>query len=578
MSFCVLNEVKGMDTNMKNMIEDVKQLLTSKVYMIVVLLVSIGAYGFAVTHYAIGMDDTAVAMYYEDGLAPYVGRWTLYLMIKLLSLEINEFIPWTVEFISVLLLVFSATLWCALFKHVLKSVLPAASIPDWCCACTASVLISSPIISEVFVFYLHNGVCLGYGFAAIAVFFLFSAITSCSFSRKYFVRLFLSALFLALCLGCYESFVIVYMIGSILIYGILRIFTAKSSSGRRLKSAKLCPWLLSGLFSTILALMIHYSVIEVLKFTYDPAPFSVMNVKYRRLFGSIFSSPGEFSMVLKRFVIKYVINAITYLPIRVLLVSMILLGILSLIFMIRQKDPVIILCFMAIGLLPVLMSIVEGIATRYRSAQYVPIICAFAVFAGLTLICNLSPHKTLAAISALLTGILIMNQCLNMNKWFYYDYVKYLNAKEIMLQVAHDIKSSCDINKPIVFYSGRGVPYELVPDSFVSYSSKEFRYIAMLTDPVDVHWKEKYQTPYGYQSPDMPTVSILSWGVTAFDGTSQQLIKFWELHGISGLKCERDLDKINEAYAICESVSQPAYPTNGYIQEKEEYIIVNMGK
>lgn len=75
---------------MKKLAEDIKIFFQYKYYLAGLALIAAGAYGFAVTHYAVGMDDTAVALYYEDGLAPYVGRFSLFLLNRVFCLSVGE--------------------------------------------------------------------------------------------------------------------------------------------------------------------------------------------------------------------------------------------------------------------------------------------------------------------------------------------------------------------------------------------------------------------------------------------------------------------------------------------------------
>ena len=71
------------------MLKDMKNFLKDKVYSVVLFLIGVGAYGFIITHYSIGVDDTAISMYFDDGLAPYVGRTTLFLLNKIIPLTLT---------------------------------------------------------------------------------------------------------------------------------------------------------------------------------------------------------------------------------------------------------------------------------------------------------------------------------------------------------------------------------------------------------------------------------------------------------------------------------------------------------
>ena len=101
---------------MKKLLNDLKMFCMCKTYLLGLALIATGAYGYAITHYAIGMDDTVIPLYFEDGLAPYVGRWSLFVINKIF--HIADFVPWMTELISVLLFMLSVTLWCILWKRI----------------------------------------------------------------------------------------------------------------------------------------------------------------------------------------------------------------------------------------------------------------------------------------------------------------------------------------------------------------------------------------------------------------------------------------------------------------------------
>lgn len=89
---------------------------------------------------------------------------------------------------------------------------------------------------------------------------------------------------------------------------------------------------------------------------------------------------------------------------------------------------------------------------------------------------------------------------------------------------------------------------------------------------------EKYysQSGYGYFFSETPLISVIDWGVNAFDDTNVEFFKFWEMHGHSFVM-ETDLEKYEEAQQKMTELQMPSWPEEGYIVELEEYIIVNLG-
>jgi len=550
---------------MKKLWKDIYAFLSCKVYIVSMMIIAICAYGFAITHHSVGMDDTAVFMYFEEGLAPYVGRWTLYVLNQIV--DISSFLPWIVEFVSVVILFFSVTLWCVLWQ---RAVGKEDAMPRWSYAFVGGIFISCPLISEVFVFYLHNGICIGYGLTALALIEFMEVVNKGI--RKGWKELILASVFSSVAIGCYESFAAVYIIGALTCFLVVR--TKEREQGAVINSS-LLVWLESGVLSLGMSLLIRMTVLRVIKCFVNGEKFADYTVLYRSAFGDIFTTPGELAMVLKRFYAMYCVNGIVYLPIAVLCVSMVVCVLYSLYRGIQHKDCGILLSVIAMFVAPVFMSILEGNVTRYRSAQYVPVVCAFSVVLILQQLERVK-RDVLKWVAYLLGIVLIFNQCVDMNKWFWVDYLKYQDVKRVMDQVAYDIESSCDISKPIVFRGGYEVPNSIRNVAYVSFGSKAHQRISKLLDPIDVHLQEKYWDSLGYNFVEGPNISTLQWGVTAFDGTSQQLIEFWRMHGIGELYCATDLEMIEEAQAVMTENDMPGYPENGYVREFEDYIIVNL--
>ena len=89
---------------------------------------------------------------------------------------------------------------------------------------------------------------------------------------------------------------------------------------------------------------------------------------------------------------------------------------------------------------------------------------------------------------------------------------------------------------------------------------------------------EKYFAPqgYGYYYSETPLISVLDWGVNAFDETNVELLKFMEMHGHSFL-LEKDPEKYRKAEEIIKEQEMPGWPKEGSILETEEFIVVNFG-
>ena len=79
-----------------------KHFQQNRLYMGILLLTAVCAYGYKVTNATIGIDDTPSLYYFEEGLIAIVGRWVLFLLNKVVSLA--EFVPFVTDFVAVVIL------------------------------------------------------------------------------------------------------------------------------------------------------------------------------------------------------------------------------------------------------------------------------------------------------------------------------------------------------------------------------------------------------------------------------------------------------------------------------------------
>ena len=69
--------------------KEIRSLLRSKAYLVILLVSAIAAYAYGITHSAIDIDDTAIPLYFQQGLAPYVHRWTLFTFFHLFHIPVD---------------------------------------------------------------------------------------------------------------------------------------------------------------------------------------------------------------------------------------------------------------------------------------------------------------------------------------------------------------------------------------------------------------------------------------------------------------------------------------------------------
>ena len=346
-------------------------------YCSIVILTALFSYGYNITHYAIGVDDTAMELYFEEGLSVCTNRWTIFFLNKVLHFNIISWPTWLVEGLAVCILVFSFSLWCFLLSKVLKSV--DITLPEWLYGLAAALAVSCPIISEVWVYYIHNGVAIAYGLTALA---LLLFMQSLQHGGRYCpVKIAGSGLCLAAALGCYETMMDCFLIGAFVIFMILQALSDKWQN--RTYDIRPFPWAVKGGIVLTVSLLVRASMHELFMSVYhldNMAKYGVNN--YNSLFGDLFVTPGALGLLIKKMYLRYCVNAVAYLPITFLVLSGGIIGFLAVFFAIKKRNLWVFMCVPAMVLVPVLSSIVAGRAAAYHSAQFVPIIIMASFIIG----------------------------------------------------------------------------------------------------------------------------------------------------------------------------------------------------
>ena len=506
---------------MKRLLQEIKWFFSHRLYVTAVMLTAVCGYGFAIVQPSIGIDDTAVELYLVDGLEVVMGRWTVFLLNKIFHMA--EFAPFMLELVGVLFLILGATLFCVLLKRILGESVGIIGYTVFTC-----VFISNPIISEVFIYYYHDGVGLGYILTALALLAFSEALDSRG--KRKFLHFLKSMLWIWIAAGCYESLLILYILGLIVV-----IFLRGYARRDRMDTAFVAGNLGVGALLTAGSVVLRSLIIPLLT-----ALFGLHDVvgleNQRSLTEMLVLFQGRqglenFFMLAKRFWLVYHVNAIVYLPVAVYVFSNCIVGAASLVLAFKRRNWWYPALFAGMLVTPFLLTVAEARVTYYRSCQYLPFAAAVGVLLLYHVLGQLKCRKAGQYVMAAFAVVLVFNQASYMNKNFYTDYKKYETTRETMNKVALEIEKHYGTSMPVVFTGHYNTPYVLVEDSYVSYSSWQYRLIAAITDPVDEHLKEKYFSPYGYSFIGEANYPLIQWGLDAFDGTNRELIRFLKMHG-----------------------------------------------
>ncbi len=548
---------------MSLIMQEIKQFWNQKCFAVSISLITVLSYITLLINPTVGIDDTAFKLYFVDGVAPVMGRWCLYFINKIIPLDYN---PYFVEAMGLLILCISATLWCIVFKRLFQD-----AISTWGYTVFAGVLISSPMISEVVVWYLQNGLFLGYGVTALAILFVMEAMKEGENTKRgnRVKKLFLTAVMLTVAIGFYESFMIVFLMAAVMVFLVIRVLKQNPYDRNPL------GWMGGILGVTVISMLIRTVLVKLITVVFHLE--SQKNILRSRglyeVLGWFDGTRGwdDFVYVMKDYLVKYCFNGIVYLPVLVLVLAEIVLVVWGIWQAVKRKDIWIGVAVLGILLLPWVLPVLEGVATYYRSAQFVPLLTAFAVLPVAKEI-EKSKGRALRLVGAFLAFVLLYQQAYEMNKWLYVDALKYEDAKRTMDAVGLEIMEQCNPNKPVCVIGNYKTPQSLLADVYCPSWSKKYMLVRLFVNAVDEEIFDKYNTPAGYGAAETPQLSVIQWGATAFLQFDRELITFWKMHGFSFTE---DGQHVAEAKELMKD--GPVWPAEGSIVELEDYIIVNFG-
>lgn len=547
---------------MKKLLQEMNYFWNQKLYVITLVVTALCGYGFFITHPSIGIDDTAVSLYLEEGLEVEMGRWVMYLLNKVFHFA--EFAPFMTELVGVLFLMAGATLFCVLFKRILGERM--GLLPGILFSC---VMVSNPLISSVLIFYFHNGTGLAYCMTALAL-ICYNDLLDKKGKDKWLAFLY-STLFVWVAAGCYESFVVLYVLG-VLVVVFLRGMVQKDKLTFRVVVSNLAFGAAAVVGTLILRAIILALMIAVFKIN---APDTVLGLRSVSEMSALFGENGfqELKMLLKRFWVVYHVNALVYLPITGYEIACWVTGVYALVNLVKKKNIWYPVLFVGMLLVPVLLAVIEAKVTFYRSCQYLPFFTAFGVLLFYFAFEKMKFYKYYKGLIAILGMVLIYNQTTELNYSFYTDYRQYELARETLTDVAYEVESRYGTNIPIVFVGEYDTPYEYIKQYYVGYDSWQYRTIAAITDTVDVHLKEKYYQPQGYCFIGELNLPMVRWGLDAFDGTNRELIRFLEMHGYS-FTTVQDEQILKDARSLSDEL--PHWPREGSVSMQDGYVLINL--
>lgn len=498
-----------------NLIDEIKVfILENKLYLLLLAFVCFLSYGFSITHYAVGIDNTNSSYYLDEMGMLAGGRMTSTLLDKILF-PMNPIPFWSLS-LGIMILYSSIVLLSMLLNSVAGGALTKGSLIIF-----GTVMASFPLVNEVLIYgHITYNACML--ITALALYYTYRLFDGFSIKKV------IPPLILMIFLVSYnESFCANYLLGLFIIL-ILRFVTNKQPV---LTFKKAIMFFLYGVCILIAAVVIEKLIEMVVLAILNP---QIVAGADKSVMWKHFPFLTNLKLLIIGMFYRFFLTGFWYFPISIFASALIIAIVTAIVLSIKRKSGLILLLFLGLLLAVFSMSIIKGEATPYRMCS------SFCIFTGfiLMLFAQLLKGKWLKVSYGILMVILVLNQSRALNNWFVNDYQRYEYDKEVLLNVAANIEENHDVSKPVVFVG----TIELAP-----------------------------QIKKGENNGS----SFVNWGGFGGPTPGTENLEFLLLHGHEFNAPSEE--QIEEALKIAEAM-QIEYPKTGYIMETDDINIVNFGQ
>lgn len=534
----------------------VRELVSSRYYLLCVSLVFIACFGFIATHISIGVDDL-FAEYYNNGGLFAQGRFTASVVYRIIGLK--EPLPIIPEMMYGTLMLLASICYLYLIESNLNIKLDTTK-----CVLFTSLFISYPLVAEIYVYNMMP-VALGLGYFCTAI-SLLSAHNWIKYKQS--KQAVFSMLFMIIAISAYESFVILYIcyvVGMMLLKAVA--LKAKFDKKTLLESAKYASMLLIAIVLEYIFTIILINILGIKVTTYAATNISWST---RSLADALFWFVKSLGW--------QAINAFGYLPIRIYIFCTIIGAVIALIWVIRKKRIAIMLLYFAFVASTWLLALIQG-EFIYRTCQAFAFFVAFVFLVLLISIDHLHLQRAWTHLAIALTVLIIIWQSIDLNTWFLLENRRYEEEKNVLLTASDRLHEEQDLSKPVIFVGKYELSYGIQKHlRFNPTNSKMIDgIISGIGIPNENADKSVSVEDIGYQYVQTTITSSIRWSVTSFHkefGVNGALYKFYDYLGIDDF-IQGTPEMYEEAKIL--AIDMEAWPSRGAIVDKGDYIIVNFG-
>ena len=545
---CSMESMGGLMQTLK---EKIEYFVKDIYYIIPVILTVILSFGFVVTHSSVNVDTLSANRYFEEGELIAQARFGTVLLNKIF--HVMQFNPFFVDFIAVVFMVAAAITFCIALKKATNNKIKPIIYTIFSC-----LFISYPLINEIFV-YTPASLTIGLCYFGVAV--------CVNFMQKYFsekktIYMIYTAAILTMIIASYESFASVYLC---CMFSVLILDCICNNKKITFKETviNILEWIIPLLVSIIVSQMIARILMNILGIEKS------LNATRGILYLSE-GFTGAINYLIDGIIYSFVLKGLFYLPIAILLISVVINIIMSIIFSVKRKNITLYLLFLGTRVSLIAISILQGMASPYRACQVFAIFICFTFMLFTQTILNTSIKKALKKLLVILMFTLVFYQAKNLHKWFYLNYLRYENEKSLLITVANELQREHDISKPVFFVTEYELPEYISEKANMDTESKRYKLIENISK--NMFTKKYRDINVTTKIPETNVSSYINWGFGAFEESNTEIFKWLKL---LGYEFKQGDVKTLKAY-LGEFLKLNRYPDKNYIVETSEFIVVRL--
>ena len=538
---------------MKLYIKEIEFFVKKWYFVTFILLVTVLGFGFDISNLTINIDSLAGDIYNSStGQMITSGRfglqfWNLFFKNPKHLAE-NSYLT---GILGLFFLIWSAINFCILFKRASNNTL---SMPAY--TVFAACLVSYPLMNEIWEYYGANlAVCGGFLFISFSLLLIYDQLEKGKFNILSNLAV---CFFMAIVCSGYESLLCVFVFA---VFAILFLKQKAEPNPKKYLIQGLI-YLTAIIIGIILRLITHRVLLAVLNV--EAASNGATQILW--LNGNPISTVIN---LIKSILIEHILYSPLYFPLTVFIICIIImLGIL--IFLLVKKKFFSALLVFGMLLSSELLSIIQGLASPYRTCQVFAILCAFTFM-------TVANRLKLKNIVPLALALVCIFQAAYLNYVFTLNHIRYQEEKAAIEQIGYTLKNNYPADKPVVFVG----KFELCDNitEKVRVDEKSIGYkIAKKTNIMvtDITSKCENIINPSLEFPVTNVNSVINWSVNAFSTMLEELFAF---HGFD-INVQTDIYENNLALydQFFKDSPMPCYPEKGYIQETDELIFVRLGE